>query len=37
MKQIEAMAEGVKEIEKGNLAYRIEKKVGEIASLTEKV
>ncbi len=26
MKQIEAMAQGVKEIEKGNLAYRIEKK-----------
>ena len=27
MKQIEAMAQGVKEIERGNLAYRIEKKV----------
>ncbi|MBZ3766627.1 MULTISPECIES: aminopeptidase AmpS [Bacillus cereus group] len=38
MKQIEAMAEGVKEIEKGNLAYRIEKKgEDEIASLTENI
>lgn len=38
MKQIEAMAEGVKEIEKGNLAYRIEKKgEDEIAALTENI
>ncbi|MGG0152321.1 ATP-binding protein [Bacillus mycoides] len=38
MKQIEAMAQGVKEIEKGNLAYRIEKKgEDEIASLTENI
>ncbi|MFJ8531600.1 sensor histidine kinase [Bacillus sp. NPDC094106] len=38
MKQIEAMAQGVKEIEKGNLAYRIEKKgQDEIASLTENI
>lgn len=38
MKQIEAMAQGVKEIEKGNLAYRIEKKgEDEIAALTENI
>jgi len=38
MKQIEAMAEGVKEIAKGNLAYRIEKKgKDEMALLTENI
>ncbi|MDZ5609496.1 HAMP domain-containing sensor histidine kinase [Bacillus pseudomycoides] len=38
MQQIEAMAQGVKEIEKGNLAYRIEKKgEDEIAALTENI
>ncbi|MBJ8206081.1 HAMP domain-containing protein, partial [Bacillus cereus] len=38
MKQIEAMAQGVKEIERGNLAYRIEKKgEDEIAALTENI
>ncbi|MEK4031270.1 HAMP domain-containing sensor histidine kinase [Pseudobacillus sp. FSL P4-0506] len=38
MKQIEAMAHGVKEIAKGNLAYRIEQKgQDEIASLTEHI
>ncbi|PFD99136.1 two-component sensor histidine kinase [Bacillus cereus] len=38
MKRIEAMAQGVKEIEKGNLAYRIEKKgEDEIAALTENI
>ncbi|MCZ2992408.1 HAMP domain-containing protein, partial [Acinetobacter baumannii] len=37
-KQIEAMAQGVKEIERGNLAYRIEKKgEDEIAALTENI
>src|SRR5699024_1318431 len=38
MKQIEAMAQGVKEIAKGNLAYRIEQQgQDEIASLTENI
>ncbi|MFJ8087892.1 ATP-binding protein [Lysinibacillus sp. NPDC095746] len=38
MKQIEALAEGVKEIAKGDLTYRIEKKgIDEIALLTENV
>ncbi|KQL54158.1 histidine kinase [Heyndrickxia shackletonii] len=38
MKQIEAMARGVKEIAKGNLAYRIEMKgQDEIASLTGNI
>ncbi|HLR68551.1 MAG TPA: HAMP domain-containing sensor histidine kinase [Virgibacillus sp.] len=38
MKQIEAMAQGVKEIAKGNLAYRIEQKgQDEIALLTENI
>lgn len=38
MRQIEAMAQGVKEIAKGNLAHRIEKKgEDEIASLTENI
>src|SRR5699024_7357468 len=38
MKQIEAMAQGVKEIAKGNLAYRIEQKgQDEIALLTKNI
>src|SRR5699024_2170021 len=38
MKQIEAMAQGVNEIAKGNLAYRIEQKgQDEIALLTENI
>lgn len=38
MKQIEAMAHGIKEIEKGNLSYRIEKKGhDELAALTENI
>lgn len=38
MKQIEALAKGVKEIAKGDLTYRIEKKgIDEIALLTENV
>ncbi|MFB7159851.1 ATP-binding protein [Lysinibacillus sp. NPDC056232] len=38
MKQIELLAKGVKEIAKGNLSYRIEKKgMDEIALLTENV
>ena len=38
MKQIESLAEGVKEIAKGDLTYRIEKKgIDEIALLTENV
>ncbi|MGE7695116.1 HAMP domain-containing sensor histidine kinase [Lysinibacillus sp. NPDC094177] len=38
MKQIEALAQGVKEIAKGDLSYRIEKKgIDEIALLTENV
>lgn len=38
MKQIEAMAQGVKEIAKGNLAYRIEQQgQDEIALLTENI
>ncbi|WP_410985673.1 ATP-binding protein [Bacillus cereus] len=38
MRQIEAMAQGVKEIERGNLAYRIEiKGEDEIAALTENI
>ncbi|MFJ7887826.1 ATP-binding protein [Lysinibacillus xylanilyticus] len=38
MKQIEALAKGVKEIAKGDLSYRIEKKgIDEIALLTENV
>ncbi|MEI4830035.1 HAMP domain-containing sensor histidine kinase [Bacillus sp. FJAT-53711] len=38
MKQIEAMAQGVKEIAKGNLAYRIEEKgQDELALLTENI
>lgn len=38
MKQIESLAKGVKEIAKGDLSYRIEKKgIDEIALLTENV
>ncbi|CAM4395139.1 histidine kinase [Bacillus manliponensis] len=38
MKQIESMAHGIKEIEKGNLAYRIEKKGhDELAELTDNI